>query len=196
MTMKLNLKYYFLESKKRKGFTVIELLITMFISFILLGIIILLLSSSIKTFDSKEIVTKDLYEGRYILDYISGEIRSGSKIYSIDELNFPVNNMNLGFVIKIYENSNTNRYIFYELKDNKLLRRGKLSKAQDIKDLDNFNQSGTNTICENIYSIEGSGFNVDENIINISVEINEKRREKFETSLYIGNKKGVIDEKN
>jgi len=169
-----------------------ELLISMAISLIIIGTLISILGGGIDIFNRSISMEKNIYEGRYALDYISREIRRSKEIYPIEDVNFNINSDNLGFILKMkpYKTSKYDwQYIYYEFSGEKLIRKTKKSDKDNLKDLNNFINSGQNNICENVKSIDGSFYDRERDIINISIKIGNSIEKEFSTSVYTGLKK-------
>lgn len=186
--------------RKTKGFTVMELLISMSISLIIIGSLITILGGGIGVLEKSIPMEKNLYEGRYVLDFISREINRSVKVYPIEDAKFNVRSRNLGFILKMKPSSVNNydwQYTYYELKGNDLIRKTKNTNIERLEDLDNFSGSGQNKICKNIKSIEKSYYDKENNLINISIVIGDKIEKEFSTSVYTGLKaKGEKNEEN
>lgn len=177
-----------------------ELLISMSISLIIIGSLITILGGGIGVLEKSIPMEKNLYEGRYVLDFISREINRSVKVYPIEDAKFNVRSRNLGFILKMKPSSVNKydwQYTYYELKGNDLIRRTKNTNIERLEDLDNFSGSGQNKICENIKSTEKSYYDKENNLINISIVIGEKIEKEFSTSVYTGLKaKGENNEEN
>ena len=176
--------------QKYKGFTILELIVSLGISSVVLIIIVLFIGISGKTVDSTVSRNKLNNSGRYAMTYIEKEIRRSINIYSIEELNLHKKGRPLNFVIEVFPYQEKNRtkyqYIYYYLEDN-FLRRYSITSENSIEEgLKNI-EIGVNTIAENINSISKSYYNKDEKFVHLNFETKYKNNFKiYESSIYAG----------
>lgn len=175
--------------KKTKGFTLIELIVAMGISFIILSVIAFVIGMTGKTMDSNIVRRKLNNSGNYAVDYIEKEVRRSINIFSIDEFHIKPKENNLGFLLQVkpYQvNKNKYQYIYYYL-EGRTLKRYSIGLQNSIDEgMDNKN-IGTNGIAEKIASISKSYFNRDEKFIHLNFLCEDKGLEKeFESSIYAG----------
>lgn len=138
--------------RDRKGFTLMELICSLCIGSIILGICLSMLTLSSRSNIYGDKIDEFLYNGNFALEYMKNEIQNADKIISSDKIK-DLNTLqpnNIGFVIMEYQPKavETEKYVFitYYIKDNKLIR---LSRRK----LTNSNPNGnilskSNDICE------------------------------------------------
>lgn len=161
----LNLKELFLN---RKGFTLVEMVLYIAILSILLTSLCMILSITSKASIDSESLDMALFNGRFAMEYIKGEIISADRIIpssEFDNLNEDFPN-NLGFVSLEEElyygldgkviNSNYNFRTYY-IEDDKLVRVAYNTSNPSFYDSQRL--SGYNQICEGI--VEASNCNLD-----------------------------------
>lgn len=144
--------------KNKKGYTLIELIVSISLMAVILLIVSSLISFSILT--SKNSYYRDdiLSNGRYSFEYISGEIRRADKIIDSNKINgfnskYPYN---LGFIIYNYNDTDKNskgdyEYTSYFMSDD-ILYRIKCRKVDEkYPTVDHFiKESGINFLSDNI----------------------------------------------
>ncbi len=173
-------------SSAAKGFTLIEVLTAISISFLLILLLVRLLGFSVDLMNYT--VRRDhlLFNGRGAVDYIEREISRSYRVHSVGNKNH-TSQEDLGFVLEMNPyngNSKDYQYILYTLNNGKLIRR---TLKTDIP----FNESndidkGNNTIAEDISSLHGSYYDSSRHIIRIHIkDVDEKF---YSLEIYVGDK--------
>lgn len=153
-----------------KGFTLIELILSLAIYSIIALSLFSLLKYSINSCNLGNMEDEVLLNGRYALEYIKREIKAADEIVSAEKFD-SLNELykdNFGFVIMNYNPGVTCKYNYstYYFKDNKIYRIAtnriddKLPKGSYF--------SGHNEIAEYIISIEDTSIDFNTKIINLS----------------------------
>lgn len=175
--------------KSNKGFTLIEIIFSMFLIAFISLTIFYLLNYSIATSNVSNYKDEILSKGRYGFEYISGEIHRADKIIDASKIigfnsRYPEN---LGFVIYNYNETDNNpkgnhEYTAYYIKGD-ILNRIKCRKIDEkYPDATYFGrEAGVNFLSENI--IENNTFvNFQTNIISLSFIVgNDTSAYKFES---------------
>ena len=146
---------------KNKGFTLIEIIISLAICAIIMIPIFSILDFSIDACTIGDEKDELLLNGKYGIEYIKNEIKSADKIISSDKFK-DLNNVyptNIGFVIMIKKSNNNYRYVTYHTKDKKIIRIA-CTRDNDIYPSEKY-FSGHNEICNLIDSIEDTSFDQD-----------------------------------
>lgn len=146
---------------KNKGFTLIEIIISLAICAIIMIPIFSILDFSIDACTIGDEKDELLLNGKYGIEYIKNEIKSADKIISSDKFKdlkseYPTN---IGFVIMIKKSNNNYRYVTYHTKDEKIIRIA-CTRDNDIYPSEKY-FSGHNEICNLIDSIEDTSFDQD-----------------------------------
>jgi type II secretory pathway pseudopilin PulG len=151
---------HILSRKENKGFTLIEVVFSLCIC----SVIILTLSYVLNHYakmNRKVEELDDMYlNGRYLMDYIEGEIKDGDKIISsekIPDLNRIIKN-NMGFVIqRIIDADDKEEYkyiTYYHKEETKEIIRLSVSGGNEYPHGKRFKEGGHNSICQHIKSTD------------------------------------------
>lgn len=170
----------------KRGFTLIEMLVTLFIGGLVISVFTLLLDFSIHT---NEFVTSNetSEDASFILAYISNEINGAEKIYPINtkELNASYRE-NLGFIIREKLEDSTYTYIYYAYKNNQLFRLALNSKEENINSNSiNFKylgNTGINAIADGIVSIK-STYDPQKSLVEIQLKLKNDPKT-YSTSIF------------
>lgn len=189
MWKKLRLKHLL---KNNKGYTLIEVILSIFLICIILLLSLNLLNYSIITSNTSNYKDEILSGGRYGFEYIIGETRNADKIIDsrkIRDFNtrYP---MNVGYIIyNYYEDSHLgedHEYTSYFIDGGTLYRIKCRKPDESYPDLNYFRtNSGVNFLCENIRE---SNISIDfqSNILNLDFIVgNDESSYKFNTKLNI-----------
>ena len=97
----------------KRGFTLIELIVTVFIATILIGVFSMLVDFSFKNLEYSYTVNDNIYSGIHLFGLINDDVVKSEVVYDSSEfiLNENYNN-NLGFVLRIKEKPNY-KYVYY-----------------------------------------------------------------------------------
>ncbi|MDO5018054.1 MAG: prepilin-type N-terminal cleavage/methylation domain-containing protein [Lagierella massiliensis] len=174
-------------SKKTKGFTLLELLLSLSISLIIISVIGVILGFSLKVLKNDFLYSKNHSSIEYATSYIEKEVGRSLKIYQSSKFPYNLKKDNLGFVIEIlpYEDFSTYDYVYYYMKDDKLYRE-LLSTRKPLEDGQKPVYKGTNAICENLISVSKSYFDKDKNYINLNFSYREKGKTKtLNSGIYV-----------
>lgn len=179
---------------KNKGFTLIEIILTLAISSIIVLTLYSILSISSKASILGEEKDELMLNGRYAIEFIKGEIKwadkviLGSKIEGLKQ-RYP---KNIGFIImtKVLDNKDEDkivgyRYITYYLNGNTLVRLSwNLTKERYPTMLD---LVGRNDICEFVDSIEETTFDIKNSLISLNFKFKHHSGERLDlnTDIYI-----------
>lgn len=173
--------------KVSKGFTLIELLLALGIFSLLIIIFYNILSISLKSGNKVEIEDEIIQNGKYAINYIIREIRTGDEIISSNKFKnlnhkYPVN---LGFVIKRKVSNNKYLYITYYHYLDKIRRCATEMKGKDYPE--GYLFQGHNTIAEYIYSINNTKANLKNKMITLDFQlgIDKKKLINFNNDVYI-----------
>lgn len=170
----------------KQGFTLIELIVTIFITSILIAVFSMLTDFSFKTLSQSYTANDNIDSSVHILGLISEEVINSEFVYSDNDflLNKAYSN-GLGFVLRIKDNENYT-YVYYALKDANIWRIAINTKEKNPGEVpfDDLYKVGINSIVENVVSIEGTGFNTESKLISLSIELNNSTTEKYNTQLY------------
>lgn len=176
-----------LRCQSKRGFTLIELIVTIFIASILICVFSLLLDFSFKTLEYSFIANDNVDSGIHLLGLINDEVVKSEVIYKSDDflLNESYKN-NLGFVIRLKNDTNYT-YIYYAFKDSNIWRIAINTSQSDPNKVSfkNLGDTGENSIIDNVSSIEGTSFNKGSKLISLSIEVNNSKKEKYCTQLYV-----------
>lgn len=176
--------------RKSDGFTLIEVILVLFISSIIIIPIFSILDFSIKSCAKGDEKDQVMMNGRYAIEYIKNDIKSADKIVSLDKIEgldkkFP---NNIGFVIlKINEESISDKYtyILYYQKNSSIVRiaynlvNEKYPKAS-------FNY-GSNELCEFADCINNTKIDIENSIIYLELDFkhNSGERLRLKSDIYI-----------
>lgn len=172
--------------KNSRGFSLIELLLSITTGFIVIICLSLLFRFLIKSNSIVESNNEILLNGRYALEYIKREIRTADMIVSSDK--FPQLNEkyedNIGFVIMKYKPDEENKYNYttFYFKDNKIIR---LAANTSSMFPNESAFSGHNAVAEHIEAIEGTVVDLKNRIIKISLLLEGKGKVGLELSIGI-----------
>lgn len=168
-------------NKKSKGFTLIEIILAMAISLIILSVITVLLGFSLNILKTDFDYSKREASVSYAQSYIEKEVARSYKVYEAIEFPLNLRENNLGFVIEIlpYNNSDgyNHDYVYYYLKKDKI-QRAIYSSPTPVEQKGYLNYQGTNVICENVTSVEGSYFDKASNYMELNFSFEESGLEK------------------
>lgn len=166
----------------RKGFTLVEIVLSIAILSIILSSIFSLLFFVNTIKNRSDNIDTALFNGRYAMEYIKEEITSADKIIcstNFDNLDEDYPN-NIGFVT-LEEKTSYNKdgkinginYNFrtYYLKDDKLIRLAYNTSNGSLYKSDLF--SGHNQICDKVIELNRCNFDEENNLINLSITIDQ-----------------------
>ncbi len=183
--MKKNIKQKSHYQKKR-AFTLIELIVTLFIASIIIGIFGMLLDFSFKSLDTAHTANENLDTAIHIVNLISEEINSAQEIFSDEDfiLYKPYSN-SLGFMLRLKKKDNYT-YVYYAYRDGNIYRLAQNTSEEDISKVSflNYNEIGLNIIVENVSSIEGTGYNLETDIITLDLKITNNITKEYKTQIY------------
>lgn len=164
--------------KGKNGFTLIELMIFMYISSILILAFYSIVASAVKTTSSLESNEEIMQNGTYCIEYMKREIKSAEKIISKDKIkDFNVKYKNsFGFVIQLRESKIAFNYVTYYFKNGKIMRdAGKSSSSYPNASV----LGGSNEVARYIKSISGSKVDFDKKKITMCLNLgSDKGKEK------------------
>ena len=160
--------------KNWKGFTLIEVILSLFILSILLVVINSFLSLSLSLSKASEEKLYSLQDMRYTLDKIYEDILQCDRVIpseKIDNLRVKGFDDNFGFIIvKSVDNETDNYTLYYKDKSYKNIKRVSTSKPKGV--LPSYNNfAGYNELSGLVKSIDGSGLDVENKMIRINLTI-------------------------
>lgn len=165
----------------KKGFTLIELILSLTIASILILVLSSILNIGLRIDSKIEDSDRYLSTGRYALDYLSKEIRFANTIYKTNEQIDKAYKNNLGYVL-LNKTGDMHQYLFYYLENKKLMRysvRNKMSYAQiDIRKGD----IGINTVVGEVESLQDSTYDVTTGIVDLQLLFTDN--ESMETKIF------------
>lgn len=177
--------------KNKRGFTIIEFIVSFGILSIVMASMFNILSYSLKASSKGQDMDELLLNGRFGVEYIKEELRNADRLISADNI-VNLNTMypdNIGFVVfkdSGVEGSDT-RYNFstYYSKDNKLIRIAinlKNSAYPEAKSL-----SGFNEVSEGVLSISNTRVDKENRLVflDISMGYEEDIFHSFKSCLYL-----------
>lgn len=126
---------------KKRAFTLLELVLTLFIASLIILVFSLLLDFTLKSLDNNAYSPSE--NASYILSYLSREIKSADEIYQDSRVNIlPQYEDSLGFVLKQKDTSKKGSYTYqlFSIKDSKLYRLSVNSRESDINKISFANQ--------------------------------------------------------
>lgn len=163
-------------NKKSKGFTMLEVILAMAISLVILSVIAVLMGFSLNILKTDFEYNKKKSSISYAQSYIEKEISRSYNVYEPSEFPTKLRSNNLGFVIEILPYNDADEYshdyVYYYLNNDKL-QRVLYSSFVPIEEKGQIYYQGTNTICENIGSIEGTYFDKASNYIQLNFSFEE-----------------------
>lgn len=169
-----------------KGFTLIEVLTAISISFILITILVRLLGFSIDLMDFTVQRDQLLFNGRGAVDYIEREINRSYKIHSVKDKNH-TSGEDLGFILEIKpygETKEERQFVLYTLNREKLRRRT-LKTDKPFTEAGDINK-GNNIIAEEISSLQGSYYDSSRHMIRLNITTTDNRS--YSMEVYVGDK--------
>lgn len=162
-----------------KGYTLIELILGIFIISILVTSMHSILLFTTNAMEKSDIDDLALYNGRYALDYIQNEIFNSDMIVSsskFGDLDFVFPN-NIGFVsmekkISYHSNGrvkdvNYNFRTYYQSND-ELIRIAYNTPNENLFDTRLF--SGYNQVCEGVNYLSNNSMDIESNLINLYID--------------------------
>ncbi len=175
--------------RKNKGFTLIEVILSLAICSLIIVPIFSILDFSIDACIIGEEKDELMLNGRYAIEYIKNEIRSADKIISSDKIvglktKFPTN---IGFVIQVVEEGEPQKiykYITYHVSNNQLIR----VACTILNDKYPFGGTfeGYNTICDFVYNIEDTKFDAENVMISLDLKFKHKHEKlDLKSDIYI-----------
>lgn len=178
---------------KNKGFTLIELILTLGLSSIVVVPLIAILNLSINSCSLVEERDELILNGNYALEYIKDGIKSGDKIIASDNIRGLVSKYptNIGFVIMTEDDlRDRDRYYTYYTNENKLIRIGcetKRGKYFNGKYPSQDKFKGFNTLCQFIESIDKSNLDIENSTINLDLKLkyNDRTKLDLKSEMYI-----------
>lgn len=183
---KYHMKFCF--RRKIKGFTLLELIVSVSISLIIFTVITSIIGLTGKTLENSIIRNTINNNGEYALDYIEKETRRSINIFPIDKYNIKAHKKNLGFLLEIkpYQDKNNYQYIYYYL-DNRTLMRCSIGLENPIEEGIKKINTGNNNIAENIKDISKSYYSEEDKIIHLNIQCENNEIEKnYKSSIYAG----------
>lgn len=175
--------------KLNDGYTLLEMVITLFLMSILFLLILRIGNLNNEITDFYHSNYKKVYEGKYCIEYISKEIESADEIANINILLNNENDDNMGFLI-INKEDLIYQYIYFYLKNGTVYRfsarsEEKPSYALNLKSA----EIGINAIMDDVKSINGSKIDKNRKLIDIELEFFNskgkfKKRIFFEGKIY------------
>lgn len=178
------------QNKKSSGFTLIEVILAMAISFVILSVIAVMMGFSLNILKSDFDYNKREASVYYAQDYIEKEISRAYKVYEPHEFPVKLKSNNLGFVIEILQYNNADDfnhdYVYYFL-DNGNIKRILYSSYIPIEKNGDIYYQGTNSICDNVISIDNTYFDKENNyiLLNFSFEENGSQQDR-ELGVFVG----------
>ncbi len=161
--------------ENKRGFTIIEFMVSFGILTLIIASMLNILNYSLKASSRGKDMDELLLNGRFGVEYIKEELRNSDKLISAD--NIPnLNTMypdNIGFVIfkdSGVEGSDT-RYNFstYYSKDNKLIRIAINKKSPSYPEAKNL--AGFNELSEGVISISNTRTEVDNKLVFLDISM-------------------------
>lgn len=179
----LHIRRYYL---RNKGFTLVELILTMAISLLIILPLLSILSLSTRSCALTEEKDELMLNANFAIDYIKYEIKSADTIISSDkfkELNFQYPS-NIGFVVKINDDTlGKYRYITYYTNKKSLIRIACEKEIEDYPESIEF--KGFNKICDFVENIENSKLDGENSIINLDFKFKNRCELDFKFDIYI-----------
>lgn len=163
-----NLKLIF---QKSKGFTLIELILSLGLSSIIILSLFNILNFSRNAFSLGNERDELMLNGRYAIEYIKNEVRSAESILPTNKISGLNGHYreNVGFVIMKKENHLYNRFTTYYRKDGKIIR---ISGTAPINRYPNYtNLEGHNEISEFITSIKDCKLDIENKMIYLDIKL-------------------------
>lgn len=155
-----------------KSYTLLELIVTVFISSVIILIFSMLLDFSYKSYDYIENSTS--YENLgFVLSYLTNEINSSDKVYTSNSfIIHPKYYSENSFVLR-KDSDKGFKYIYFYLKRNKLYKLTLNTDIGDIKNpkvnFKNLNRLGLNIVADDIEEFEAI-YNESSKLITINVK--------------------------
>jgi prepilin-type N-terminal cleavage/methylation domain-containing protein len=176
--------------RKHKGFTLIEVILALFISSIIIIPIFSILDFSIKSCAKGDEKDQLMMNGRYAIEYIKNEIKAADRIIVSDKIEW-INKKfpnNMGFVIlKIREENTFDKYtyILYHQKNDNIVRVS-YNLANNKYPEPNF-AHGNNDLCEFLDSISNTKIDIENSIIYLELDFKHDSGEKLKikSDIYI-----------
>ncbi len=155
---------------RNKGFTLIEIILTLGVSSIIALSLVSILRFSINACGLGDEKDEILLHGRYAIEFIKDDIKAADRIISSDliknlKLKYPYN---IGFIIlKIDDEKTPNEYTYisYHRKDDKIVRVACTRVDKKYPSYAEF--SGNNDLCEFVYDIENTRFDTENKMIHL-----------------------------
>ncbi len=183
--MKKSLKQS-LHCQTKRGFTLIELIVTVFIASVLIGVFSMLVDFSFKNLEYSYTVNDNIYSGIHLFGLINDDVVKSEVVYDSSEFILNENySCNLGFVLRIRDKSNY-KYVYYAYKDSNIWRIAFNTAESDPKKISfkSLKDKGVNSIIENVVSIDGSRLNTESKLIDLVVEVNNSKKDLYTTQIY------------
>lgn len=155
-----------------KSYTLLELIVTVFISSVIILIFSMLLDFSYKSYDYIENSTS--YENLgFVLSYLTNEINSSDKVYTSNSfIIHPKYYSENSFVLR-KDSDKGFKYVYFYLKRNKLYKLTLNTDIGDIKNpkvnFKNLNRLGLNIVADDIEEFEAI-YNESSKLITINVK--------------------------
>ena len=163
--------------KKRKGFTLMELICALCIGSILLGICFSLLTFSGRSNAFVDQTDELLYNGNFVIEYIKNEIQSADTIIASEKVKDLDNlyRVNIGLVAMEYQpnHSEKDKYVYftYYIENANLYR---LARRFEMEvPINGVVFSKSNELCSNIESFGDSSIDWDNKILNLHLSIGD-----------------------
>lgn len=192
MLIKLALKH---RSENNKGFTLIELILSLSLISLILLTVFNIMHYSIMTSNVSRYKDEILTNGRYGLEYMINEIKSADKIIDsnlIQSFNTEYPN-NLGFVLYNFHKGSSNEaerheFTSYYVRNNRLQR---IKRSRDSGEYENIRifsplSSGDNPLCGYVIDASKTDVNYQDEIINLKIVVgNDEFSYEFKTMVNI-----------
>lgn len=149
----------------KKGFTLIELVISIFISILIFSLLGSIFNISLKSLKSSNKKTENINNTYLAFELIKNEIENADYIIKNKNKN------SLGFLIVSEMTKEKNKCTFYTLEDNKVFRNTQNSNKNYIDSEIVQGKFGKNALIENVENIEIS---LEKGLIKINILLNQK----------------------
>ncbi len=157
--------------QKKKGFTLIELMVSIALVSIILLPLYNALNISVKACESGARRDDLMLNARFALEYIKLEVKSGDRILPSSAISGLNNGFkkNIGFVIVTNIDDSFDRYTTYYVRNNRLIRVSGKQKKDSLPIYTVF--EGYNEVCESIESVNESSFDMDNKLLKIRIKM-------------------------
>lgn len=107
-------------TKKSRGFTLLEVMVSLFVFSVLLGVIFLSFKTNFKIMQSSANMKSDVDDVDHCAYYIKKEIEESRNVFA-QSTNWTHFDKSLGFVLVKHKND-TNNYVYFTKEDGKIIR--------------------------------------------------------------------------